>query len=107
LRGASGEQFGQVDGLGARLMLCDGYCLGDILFVGQDGKNFGERKISGKNATRLEVGAVDANNPFSLVFISRGGAKLYSFWTGGADGRSGGYLAGGSPESATLRDDVK
>ncbi len=33
------------------------------------------------------------------------GAKLYSFWTGGADGRSGGYLAGGSPESATLRDE--
>ena len=77
-----------------------------VRVVGQDGKNFGERKISGKNATRLEVGAVDANNPFSLVFISRGGAKLYSFWTGGADGRSGGYLAGGSPESATLRDEV-
>ena len=31
--------------------------------------------------------------------------KLYSFWTGGVDGRSGGYLAGGSPESATLRDE--
>lgn len=77
-----------------------------VCVVGQDGKNFGERKISGKNATRIEVGAVDANNPFSLVFKSTGGATLYSFWTGGAAGRSGGYLAGGSPESAALRDEV-
>ena len=72
--------------------------------VEQNGKNFGERKISGVNSTRLEVGALEANNPFTLVFSSTGGAKLYSFWTGGADGRSGGYLAGGSPESTSLRD---
>jgi hypothetical protein len=78
-----------------------------IRIVGQNGKNFGERKLSGKNATQIEVGAVEANNPFSLVFISTGGAKLYSFWTGGVDGCSSGYLAGGSPESSTLRDDVK
>ena len=71
---------------------------------GQDGKCFGEKKILDANSTRLEVGALEANKPFTLVFTSTGGAKLYSFWTGGADGRSGGYLAGGSPESATLRD---
>ena len=29
---------------------------------------------------------------------------LYAFWTSDAKGRSGGYLAGGSPESDTLRD---
>ena len=57
--------------------------------VEQDGKNFGERKISGNDSTRLEVGALEANNPFTLVFSSTGGAKLYSFWTGGADGCSG------------------
>ena len=73
---------------------------------GQDGKCFGEKKISGTNSTRLEVGALEANRPFTLVFTSTDGAKLYSFWSGGADGRSGGYLAGGSPESATLRDEV-
>ena len=71
---------------------------------GQDGKCFGEKKISGANSTRLEVGALEANRPFTLVFASTGGAKLYSFWTGGANGRSGGYLAGGSPESASLQD---
>ena len=71
---------------------------------GQDGKCFGEKKISGKDSTRLEMGALEANKPFLLVFSSTGGAKLYSFWTGGADGRSGGYLASGSPESASLRD---
>ena len=71
---------------------------------GQDGKCFGERKVTGVNSTRLEVGALAVNMPFTLTFVSTGGAKLYSFWTGGADGRSGGYLAGGSPESATLRD---
>ena len=77
-----------------------------IRVVGQDGKCFGERKMSAMDSTRLEVGALEANKPFSLVFSSTGGAKLYSFWTGGADGRSGGYLAGGSPESATLRDEA-
>ena len=61
-----------------------------IRVVGQDGKNFGERKISGKNATQIEVGAVESNNPFSLVFTSKGGARLYSFWAGGAtDAASG------------------
>ena len=55
---------------------------------------------------RFEVGAIEPNSPFTLVFKSTGGAKLYSFWTGGADGHSGGYLAGGSPESATLRDEM-
>ena len=74
---------------------------------GQDGKNFGEKRISGKDSTRREVGALEANKPFTLVFASSGGARLYSFWTGGADGRSGGYLAGGSPESASLRDVAK
>ena len=72
---------------------------------GQDGKGFGEKKIAGADSTRLEAGALEANKPFTLVFTSTGGAKLYSFWTGGANGRSGGYLAGGSPESATLRDE--
>ena len=71
---------------------------------GQDGKCFGEKKISGANYMRLEVGALEANRPFTLVFTSSGGAKLYSFWTGGANGRSGGYLAGGSPESESLQD---
>lgn len=74
---------------------------------GQDGKSFGERKIAGANSTRFEVGPLEANRPFTLVFTSSGGAKLYSFWTGGADGRSGGYLAGGSPESVTPRDVAK
>ena len=55
-----------------------------IRIVGQNGKNFGERKLSGMNATQIEVGAAEANNPFSLVFISTGGARLYSFWMGGA-----------------------
>ena len=73
---------------------------------GQDGQNFGTKKISDANSTRLEVGALEANKPFTLVFTSTGGAKLYSFWSGGADGRSGGYLAGGSPESATFRDEA-
>ena len=70
----------------------------------QDGKNFGERRISGVDSTRFDVGAIESNNPFSLEFVSNGGAKLYSFWAGDADGCSGGYLAGGSPGSATLRD---
>jgi hypothetical protein len=48
---------------------------------GQNGKNFGERRITGKDSTRIEVGAVEANAPFTLVFSSTGGAKLYSFWT--------------------------
>ena len=74
---------------------------------GQDGKCFGEKNISGKDSTKLEVGAIEANKPFTLVFTSTGGAKLYSFWTGGADGRSGGYLAGGSPECASPRDSAK
>ena len=51
-----------------------------VRVVGQNRKNFGERKISGKNATRIDVGAVEANVPFTLVIISTGGAKLYSFW---------------------------
>ena len=55
-----------------------------IRIVGQNGKNFGERKMFGVNATQIEVGAVEAKDPFSLVFISSGGAKLYSFWMGGA-----------------------
>ena len=71
---------------------------------GQSGRCFGARKVSGVDSTRLEVGSLEPNKPFSLVFSSTGGARLYSFWTGGADGRSGGYLAGGTPESATLRD---
>ena len=56
-----------------------------VRVIGQNGKNFGERKISGRNATRIDVGAVEANNPFMLAFISTGGAKLYSFWTGDAN----------------------
>ena len=51
-----------------------------VRVVGQNGKNFGERRISGRNATRIEVGAVEANNPFSLVVVATGGARLYSFW---------------------------
>ena len=74
---------------------------------GQDGKCFGEKKISVKDSTRLEVGALEANRPFTLVFVSTGGARLYSFWASGTDGRSGGYLAGGSPGSASLRDAAK
>ena len=61
-------------------------------------------KMADEDYTRLEVGAVEPGIPFALVFRSTGGAKLYSFWTGGADGRSGGYLAAGSPGSPTLRD---
>lgn len=57
-----------------------------LRIVGQNGKNFGECKISGKDAMHIDVGVVEANNPFTLVFISTGGAKLYSFWIGGADG---------------------
>ena len=76
-----------------------------VRVVGQDGKNFGECKVSGANSTLLEIGEVEANKPFALEFESKGGAKLYSFWTAGGDGRSGGYLAGGSPESETLRDE--
>lgn len=75
-----------------------------VRVTGQDGKNFGERKISGVDSTRLEIGAVEAGRPFVLEFVSSGGARLYSFWPGGADGRSGGYLAGGSPESETAQD---
>ena len=76
-----------------------------VRIEGQDGKSFGERRIpAGTDSTRFEVGAVQPNIPFTLVFSSSDGAKLYSFWSGGSDGRSGGYLAGGSPESATLRD---
>ena len=49
---------------------------------GQDGKSFGERKIAGVDSTRFEVGALAANTPFTLVFTSTNGAKLYSFWAG-------------------------
>ena len=57
-----------------------------VRVVGQNGKNFGECKISGKDSTRIEVGALESGNPFSLVFVSSGGAKLFSFWAGDAKG---------------------
>lgn len=64
--------------------------------VGQNGRNFGERRISGKDATRIDIGAVEANSLFVLVLISTGGAKLYSFysfWAGGSDiGMQGGAI---------------
>ena len=61
--------------------------------VGQNGRNFGERRISGKDATRIDIGAVEANNLFVLALISTGGAKLYSFWAGGSDiGMQGGAI---------------
>jgi hypothetical protein len=53
-----------------------------VRVLGQNGKNFGGRKIAGKDATCIDVGAVEANSPFTLVFIAKGGAKLYSFWAG-------------------------
>lgn len=74
---------------------------------GHDGKNFRERRISGVDSARFEVGAIAPNRPFALRFVSTGGAKLYSFWVGGADGRSGGHMAGGSPDCASMRDCLK
>lgn len=62
------------------------------------------RTFKGVDSTRMEVGALAANQEFTLTFTASGGAKLYSFWASDAKGRSGGYLAGGSPESDTLRD---
>ncbi len=56
------------------------------------------------DATRMPVCPLAPNRPFTLTFEARGGAKLYSFWTSDGKGRSGGYLAGGSPESDTLMD---
>ena len=53
-----------------------------VRVLGQNGKNFGGRKIAGKDATCIDVGAVEASSPFTLVFIAKGGAKLYSFWAG-------------------------
>ena len=64
---------------------------------GHDGRSFGERKISGMDCTKLDVGEIGANSPFALRFVSKGGAKLYSFWIGDRDGRSNGHVAGGSP----------
>lgn len=63
------------------------------------------KTIKDVDSTRLEVCPLAPNREFTLTFEARGEAKLYSFWTSDAKGRSGGYLAGGSPESATLRDE--
>jgi len=69
-----------------------------------DGVRLGEATYASVDATRLMSFALPADKPFELTFDVTGGAKLYSFWTSDAKGRSGGYLAGGSPESKTLRD---
>lgn len=86
---------------------------GDRLWINADTSS-GELKVSsstglsrtlkGVNSTRFEVGALESGKEFTLTFTASGGAKLYSFWTSDAKGRSRGYLAGGSPESDTLRD---
>ncbi|HRT28348.1 MAG TPA: hypothetical protein P5527_01010 [Kiritimatiellia bacterium] len=86
---------------------------GDRLWVNVDARegeldvvSGGWRKtLKGVDSTRLEVGPLAPNESFTLTFTARGGARLYSFWTSDAKGRSGGYLAGGSPESRTLRDE--
>jgi len=70
--------------------------------VSVDGKQV--KTVSGIDSTRLEVCPLEPNRAFTLTFEAKGDARLYSFWTSDAKGRSGGYLAGGSPESATLRD---
>jgi len=72
---------------GARLWVNADARRGELIIrvVGQNGENFGERKMSSVDATQIEVGAVEANNPFSLVFVSSGGARLYSFWMGGEE----------------------
>ena len=75
---------------------------GGSLVVSVNGKK--TRTISGVDSTRIEVCPLKPNREFTLTFEATGGAKLYSFWTSNAKGRSGGYLAGGSPESTTLRD---
>ena len=69
-----------------------------IRVMGEDGKCFGARKVSGVDSARLDIGMLEPNKPFELAISSVGGAKLYSFWASDKNGRSGGYLAGGSPE---------
>lgn len=76
----------------------------DVKATAADGKTLGRATYSSVDATRLQAFALPARRPFALSFKMTGGAKLYSFWTSDAKGRSGGYLAGGSPESKTLRD---
>lgn len=75
-----------------------------VIRVAQDGKTFGEKRLANVDSTRLEVGALEPRKPFTLTFTASGGAKLYSFWTSDESGKSGGYLAGGSPDCAMLRD---
>ena len=50
-----------------------------------DGKVLGERKLSGIDSVKIDVGEIKANKPFVLNFASSGGAKLYSFWIGQAE----------------------
>lgn len=72
------------------------------LSVSVDGRHV--KTLSGVDATRIPICPLTPDRPFTMTFEAHGGARFYSFWTSDAKGRSGGYLAGGSPESTSLRD---
>ena len=86
---------------GDRLWINADVRLGELKVASSGGLS---RTFKGVDSTRLEVGKIMPGREFTLTFTAMGGAKLYAFWTSDAKGRSGGYLAGGSPESETLRD---
>ncbi len=70
-----------------------------------DGRCLGSETFTGVDSTRKSAFALTPGVPFVLTFKLTDGARLYSFWTSDGRGRSGGYLAAGSPESRTLRDE--
>lgn len=75
-----------------------------VVAEGLDGNCLGSCQIQEEDSVKREVFELPTGTPFRLKFSIRGRAKLYSFWTADASGKSGGYLGGGSPESSTLRD---
>ena len=72
-----------------------------------DGRTLAASKPFAANATKAEVlgglGAC-AGKPVRLRFTARD-AQLYAFWFSDASGRSRGYLAGGSPDTKSLREE--
>lgn len=72
-----------------------------------DGTSLAAFAVARKNATKLALGDVGrfAGRPVRFRFtLNR--ATLYSFWVSrGADGASGGYLAGGGPGYRGIRDE--